>query len=292
MIGVFPASGGIGGSTLKHLLNNVSGSNVTGIVRKPENVPQNVVDTGCNIGFADYDKHRSKAHKAAIDAAHKSEVSHIFYSSFAFAGDGNQTSVVHVMQAHLDREKCLASLAANDSSFTYTVVRIGLYTESCPFYTAFFDLKNPSSSTQIPHDGISWAKQDELGEAAALLMASYVKSVETFPHVNKTIVLSGPRAVTLQEIVETLERVLKKDVQLKEVSIEYAEQPSVKEGKTYGAGDLARVWASVFEAIRLGEAATLTQLLTQTLGESLNRLSRLSNLWYEMVNYGRVAEAV
>lgn len=175
------------------------------------------------------------------------------------------------MQAHLDTEKYLNSLAVKDSTFTYTVIRIGLYTESFPLYTGFFDLKNPRSSIKIPHNGaapgISWAKQDELGEAAALLISSYAKSPKTFPHVNKTIVLSGPCALSLSETVETLGRVLRKTVQLQEVSIEeYATQPSVKEGGTYGAGDSAHVWASVFEAIRLGEAATVTPILTQTLG--------------------------
>lgn len=145
------------------------------------------------------------------------------------------------MQAHLDTEKYLNSLAVEDSTFTYTVIHIGLYTESFPLYTGFFDLKTPHSSIKIPHNGaapgISWAKQDELGEAAALLISSYAKSPKTFPHVNKTIVLSGPRALSLSETVETLGRVLRKTVQLQEVSIEeYATQPSVKFGSCLGLG--------------------------------------------------------
>ncbi|KFY28069.1 hypothetical protein V491_00641 [Pseudogymnoascus sp. VKM F-3775] len=295
-IGVFPASGGLGGSTLNHLVNAVNPSRVVAIVRKPQNVARHLVNAGVTVRGADYDEpptldhafedvatlnlisyasidheHRFKVHKLAIDAARKSGVSHIFYSSLAFAGDGDETSAAHVMQAHLDTEKYLASLTAQDSSFTYTIVRIGLYSESFPLYTAFFDLKNPSDEVKIPHDGsgpgIAWAKQDELGNAMALLIKSYAESRDHFEYVNKTILLSGPRAWSLQETVEALSRMSKKQVQLREVSVEeYAAQPQVQKGLSYGAGDLAAVWATAFEAIRHGEAAVTTPILAQVLG--------------------------
>ena len=53
--GVFPASGGLGGSTLKHLLNLVNPSSVIAIVRKPENVPSQITSTGVSVRAADYD---------------------------------------------------------------------------------------------------------------------------------------------------------------------------------------------------------------------------------------------
>jgi nucleoside-diphosphate-sugar epimerase len=212
-----------------------------------------------------------QAHKLAIDAARKSGVKHIFYSSLAFAGDGEPTSEAHVMQAHLDTEKYLASIAAQDPSFTYTVVRIGLYSESFPLYTAFFDLKNPSDEIRIPHDGsgpgIAWAKQDELGEAAAKLMKSYLASPKTFAYINKIILLSGPRVWSLSETAEVLGRVAKKPVKIRQVTVEqYSLQPQVQRGMTYGGGDLAPAWATAFEAIRRGEAAVVTPHLRQLLG--------------------------
>ena len=175
------------------------------------------------------------------------------------------------MQAHLDTEKYLESLAAQDSLFTYTIVRIGLYSESFPLYTAFFDLKNPSDEIKIPHDGsghgISWAKQDELGNAMALLIKSYAESRGSFEYINENILLSGPRAWSLRETAEALGRVSKKQVKIREVSVEeYAAQPEVQNGLSYGAGDLSAVWATAFEAIRRGEAAVVTPLLAQILG--------------------------
>jgi hypothetical protein len=175
------------------------------------------------------------------------------------------------MQAHLDTERYLASLAAQDFSFTYTIVRIGLYSESFPLYTAFFDLKNPSDEVKIPHDGtgpgIAWAKQDELGSAMAVLIKSYVESRDRFEYVNKNILLSGPRAWSLRETVEALGRVSKKQVKLREVSVdEYVAQPEVQNGLSYGSGRLAAAWATAFEAIRQGEAAVTTPMLAQALG--------------------------
>lgn len=101
------------------------------------------------------------------------------------------------MQAHLQTEAYLASLAASNSSFTFTVVRQGLYSESFPMYTSSFDLSNPTDSIRIPHDGggpgLAWAKRDELGEATARLMADYLADPKGFSFVNKTLLLSGPR---------------------------------------------------------------------------------------------------
>lgn len=54
-MGVFPASGGLGGSTLKHLLDIVTPSSVIAIVRKPENVPNQITSTGVSVRAADYD---------------------------------------------------------------------------------------------------------------------------------------------------------------------------------------------------------------------------------------------
>lgn len=54
-IGVFPASGGLGGSTLTHLLNAVDPSRVTAIVRRPQNLSSHVTDAGASVRAADYD---------------------------------------------------------------------------------------------------------------------------------------------------------------------------------------------------------------------------------------------
>jgi uncharacterized protein YbjT (DUF2867 family) len=218
--------------------------------------------------------HRDQVAKAAIDEAIRSGVRHIFYSSLAFAGDGNPTSVTQVMAAHLSTERYLAQVQQKTpSSFSYTVVREGLYSESYPIYTAFFDINNPPASGEIriPHDGsgpgISWAKRDELGEATARLIVQYLKDGTSFPWLNKIIVLSGPRAYSLNGTAEVFSRILGKPIKIVETSVDdYAQQPQVKAGLDYGTGDWARLWANAFEGIRQFEANVVNSHLRNLLG--------------------------
>lgn len=214
-----------------------------------------------------------QAHKKAIIAAQKSGVKHIFYSSLAFAGNYTNDSVAHVMGAHLQTEKFFAEL---DAPLTYTSIREGLYSESFPIYTSWFDLKDPKSEITIPHDGsgpgVAWAKRDELGEASAKLIVDYATTTggnvaEDFPYVNKIVLLTGPRVVSLKETAEVLGRVSGKNVTIRQISVdEYAKLPHG--GKhTYHGVDLAKEWATAWEAIRRGETA----VVTPTLGEILKR---------------------
>ncbi|KAJ5417880.1 uncharacterized protein N7487_001430 [Penicillium crustosum] len=294
-LGIFPASGGLGGSTLGHLLDQVPPKEVVLIARSPEKLSKEKA-VGVTIRKADYDniqtldqvfdgisslnlisyasiqnEYRFKVHKAAIDAARKSGVKHIFYSSLAFAGDGDLDTKAQVMLAHLATEKYLAQLHDQDPQFTYTVVRQGLYSESFPLYTAFFDLKSPSNEICIPHDGsgpgLAWAKQDELGEATAKLIAQHAEDPAAFPYLNKTVLLSGPRALSLNETADVFSRVLKKPIKVRQVHVdEYAKQPQVQTGLTYGGGDWAPLWATAFDGIRDGECAAVTPNLAQVLG--------------------------
>lgn len=220
-----------------------------------------------------------QVHRDAIDAARRMGVLHIVYTSLAFAGDGLPTTAADVMRAHLATETYLAEIRAHDPSFTYTIIREGVYSESFPLYTGFFNPKDqptpddPKDTIAIPHDGlgpgIAWAKQDELGEATARLLVRYVRDPSDFPYLNQTVLLSGPRAVSLAETVEILGRVLNRKLQIRPVSVdEYLDQPKVKNFLYYGggAGTLARSWATVFEAIRRGECSVTTSFLREIIG--------------------------
>jgi hypothetical protein len=72
--------------------------------------------------------------KAAIDAAIASGVKHIFYSSLAFGGvDLDPEYKAQVFLAHAATEAYLAELQnKNPDTFFYTIVRIGIYSESFP----------------------------------------------------------------------------------------------------------------------------------------------------------------
>lgn len=196
----------------------------------------------------------------------------IFYSSLAFGGDLADASVAGVMGAHLKTERYLASIQP-DQYFTYTAIREGIYSESFPIYTGFLDAADPPSSNliTIPHDGsgfgVAWAKRDELGEATANMLISYVKNPEGFPYINRVVLLSGPREISLADTVKILGREIGRPLAIREIGAEeYRRLPSVQGKHVYHGVDLADDWATSWEAIRRGETAVTTDVLEKWLG--------------------------
>ncbi|KAL4904084.1 hypothetical protein BDW74DRAFT_179174 [Aspergillus multicolor] len=301
-IGVFPASGGLGSSIVKHLLTLVPASQLTLISRNAERhekevaagatalrgdydypeTLQNVfegIDVLMLISYASFEiEHRVNAHKTALTLALNSGVKHIFYSSLGFAGNYTDSSVAHVMGAHLATEKFLSELSTSgDKPITYTSIREGLYSESFPIYTNWFDLRNPVDEITIPHDGsgpgVAWVKRDELGEASAKLVANYATVAGTgadvknaFPYVNKIVLLTGNKVYSLKETAEVLGRAVGKDVRIREISVD--EYAGLDHGgkHTYHGVNLAREWCTAWEAIRRGETAVVTPTLREILG--------------------------
>lgn len=322
-IGIFPASGGLGGSTYRHLLELVPNSCVTLVCRRPEKVEAEYKQTGVTVRRATYEStphelelafsgldvlflisYPSHVHEyrvkvsacqncratqspqqvsdmaqvqlPAIDAARRAGVKHIFYSSLGFANDASSgslksDSLAVVMQAHLASEEHLAFLAKADPGFTYTSIREGLYSESFPIYTAFFDPKAASDGAEvtIPHDGggpgVSWVKRDDLGEGSAKLIAKYC-GVGQFPQqlVNGRVLLSGTREISLAETVKILGKAAGKSFKIRPISVaEYVKLPQVVD--RFGDQGEARTWATAWEAIQGGEAALVTQDLEELL---------------------------
>lgn len=320
-VGIFPASGGLGTSTYRHLLELVEPHRVTLVSRYPEKVDGQYREAGVTLRKASYESgpaelelafsgldvlflisYPSHVHEyrvevsremdgparsiadtlqvqiPAIDAARRAGVKHIFYSSLGFASDAKtgslkSDSLAVVMQAHLDSEKHLASHARSDSGFTYTSIREGIYSESYPIYTAFFDPKAAPSGAEvtIPHDGsgpgVCWVKRDELGEASARLIARYCGVGGQFPqdYVNGKVLLSGTREISLAETVQILGRTLGKTFKIRQISVdEYAQLPQVV--GVFGEGEKPRTWATAWEAIRAGETALVAKDLEIILG--------------------------
>ncbi|KAL9037232.1 MAG: hypothetical protein Q9214_005790 [Letrouitia sp. 1 TL-2023] len=301
-IAVFPASGSLGSSIYKHLLDIVDAAQVILISRHPAKIPSKYIQGGAITRTADYDapetlneafegvsylilisypsleiEHRVEAHKYAIEAAIRSGVSHIFYTSLAFGGDRSSTSAAHVMQAHLQTEAYLKSLAVSStakSRFSFTAIREGLYSESCPMYAGFPNLQNPGSRVQIPHDGtgpgVAWAKIDDLGEATAKLVGEYCYgSATSHPeYKDQVVLLSGPRAYSLAETLDVLGTALGTEIVIENVSVsDYAREPTVRKFLApHGQEDVPTKWATSFEAVRIGETAVTSVRLEQLLG--------------------------
>ncbi|KLU89220.1 hypothetical protein MAPG_08194 [Magnaporthiopsis poae ATCC 64411] len=306
-VGIFPASGGLGSSTAAHLRKLMPNDHLVLISRYPEKQPKEYAESGTQLRKATFEDppeqlaeafkgvdvlflisypshlhdYRVKVHTAALDAAVRAGVSHVFYSSLAFAGDvtGN-SSRANVMHAHLATEAHLRALAdAHPGKFSYTSVREGLYSESVGHYTGFPDTATTGSESEIevriPHDGkgpgVAWVKRDELGEATARLIARFAAGEDRYDDgielVNSTVLLTGPRVWTLQETAELLQTLTKRPVRIREVSVdEYVSQPQVL--AVFGSEDVGRMWATTWDAIRDGETAVVTPTLERVLGRA------------------------
>jgi hypothetical protein len=203
----------------------------------------------------------------------KRSQTHLLWLSWLCRLLGNQETVAHVMRAHIDTEQYLQHMISKISGFTFIVIREGLYTESYPGYTAFFDPRNPSSEVKITHDGggpgIAWVKREELGEGTAELIKRFVDDQNRFQYLNSTVLLSGPKVLTLAETVSVFGKIATTPVEIRNVSVEeYAAQPINKDFLTYKGYDYSTLWASSFEAIRQGEACFVTPLLAELLGRA------------------------
>jgi hypothetical protein len=177
------------------------------------------------------------------------------------------------MGAHIETEKYLAS---QKDKLTYTSVREGLYSESFPIYTAWFDPQNPADEITIPHPGtgpgVAWVKRDELGEATAKLIVSYINDRDSFQYLNKIVLLSGSREISLAETVEILGRAVGKSLSIREISVdEYVKLPQIGDLHTYHGVDLSREWATAWEAIKNGETAVISPALGEILGREPER---------------------
>ena len=302
-IGVFPAAGALGTSIYTHLLSIYTPKDITLISRNPSKIPQKHISSGTTTRTADYDdpstlttaftslthlilisypsleiSHRATAHQTAIKAAIASGVTHIFYTSLAFGGDCTSTSSAHVMQAHLQTESYLHSLTTTNPDFSFTAIREGLYTESCPMYTGFPDLLSPPDSVKIPHSGsssgpgIAWAKIDDLGEATARLAVNYVSQPNSQAisdeYRNQIVLLSGLRAYSIAETVSILGSVVDKEIKIQEVGVdEYAADPRVQgQLGSHGEGDVPTKWATSFQAVKAEECAVESTRLGRLLG--------------------------
>lgn len=208
-----------------------------------------------DYGDAPEGQGREKHHKAAIDAAVRAGVGHIYYSSLAFGSP----SKAGVMRAHLRTEAYLASLADKVAS---TVVREGLYNESWPLYLGYYDpAADDRGEVPLAGDGrICWTAIEDLGLGSALVLVA-----PGAEYAGKTFYLSTPpsTAKTLREVAALVAAGRGRDVSVKKVDT------LAHEGYYVGQRGMDALsvqwWVGTYDALEDGECliddSTLSRLL-------------------------------
>ncbi|KAF2804334.1 NAD(P)-binding protein [Mytilinidion resinicola] len=220
---------------------------------------------------------REAHHMAAIDAARKAGVQHIYYSSLAFgfkAGTPMDTSLASVMTAHLRTEAYLASL----TDISYTSVREGLYSESWPLYLGYYEPEHDDrAEIVVAGDGkISWTSIADMAFCTAAILAAPREE-----WAGRMCYLSQRRALTLEEVAGVVGSVKGRKIGLKVVGRGEYERYYVEErGRE---GDAVRWWSSTYAALEAGECEVEQPLLEDMLREAGKVPKRLEETIKEML---------
>ncbi|MCJ1290334.1 hypothetical protein MMC34_001870 [Xylographa carneopallida] len=221
---------------------------------------------------------RVTTHKNAIDAALRAGVSHIVYTSLAFAGDSRAA----VMQAHLEMEAYLKRTCAALEGVRYTIVREGIYCESWALYLGFFDPgkavgKGERRVVSVPEGadrGVAWVGRDELGEGTARILLRKEEFAD------QTVLLSGGAAVSIKEVAGIISGVMgwggKEAVGVEELGKErwLDAMVEMKTGKKEDEETRAFMekWYTTYPAIGKGELDVVDPLLEMLLGRKLESM--------------------
>lgn len=207
---------------------------------------------------APYGKGREAHHIIVLEAAKKVGVRHIYYTSLGFS-DG---SVSGVMAAHLRTEAWLR----DQTDFTYTIIREGLYNESWPLYLGHSSMDGKLDRTEIPVAGdgpISWTAIDDLGLGTAAIIGD-----KSHKYDNKITTLSNTKSYTLKDVADIVSKYSGQDVHIKIVTKAehiryYVEDRKLDRGQV-------EWWAKTYDALQrkecLKEEDTLLQELLQAHG--------------------------
>lgn len=143
------------------------------------------------------------------------------------------------------------------SGITYTSVREGIYAEAFPLFLNYY----PSSQIlRLPADGaVAYASRAELAEATANLM---MRS----GHEKEIVLLTGPKAVTLAALAETINNVTGKRIAVDKMPFEKYAKKSAENDE----GGKSEWWfekrVSWYDGIAKGDGKAVEPLMEQLLG--------------------------
>lgn len=176
-------------------------------------------------------------HFTFVDAAAAAGVQHLVYTSFmAAAPDATFT---------LARDHWATEERIRASGMRYTFLRDNLYADFLPFMVGEDGvIRGPAAGGRV-----SVVAQDDIADAAASVLR------DPGPHAGTTYSLTGPEALTFNEIAAILGSVTGREVSYHPESVDEAYASRAH----YGAPDWqVDAWVSTYTAIAAGELAPVT----------------------------------
>ncbi|EHK26853.1 uncharacterized protein TRIVIDRAFT_62654 [Trichoderma virens Gv29-8] len=211
-------------------------------------------------------------HRNAIDAAKKSGVKHILYTSLTFGGVDGEQSVAGVAQAHI---RTVAYLKA--SGLKWTIIRYATFQHLWNNFAGFLRLETSGDAEVVmPTDGPnSWAHRADMGEATGRLLANW-RNYE-----GKTVNLTGPELLTISDVVKLYSAHTGRKVDVKLVgddeAIEYHKQHKTLPPEQE---DFLSNWASWHNALAQGEGDFIDPALENLLGRKPKTVGDLADVLF------------
>jgi NAD(P)H dehydrogenase (quinone) len=281
VVGVTGATGRLGGRIARRLAD--AGVNQRLLVRDPARAPQLV---GASVAQAAFDDReavvaslagvptvlmvsasetpdRVAQHTTFVDAATEAGVEHLVYISFYGAAPDSTFTLGrdhHATEEHI-----------RASGMSFTFLRDNFYADFMPALVGDDGvIRGPAG-----HGLVAAVAQDDIADAATAVL------LDPAPHAGATYSLTGPEALTLDEVAAVLAVELGRSVRYHDETVEeaYASRDS------YGAPDWQLdAWVSTYTAIAAGEVGVVTDDVRRLSGHppvSLAELVRRGGTAYQ-----------
>ena len=197
---------------------------------------------------------RVDEHRAFVDAAIASGVEHIVYVSFF--GAAPDATFTHARD-HWHTEQHLRS-----SGVAFTFLRDNLYADFLPGMAGDDGvMRGPAGEGRV-----AAVAQDDIAEVAVAVLRDPAR------HAGRTWDLTGPEALTLEEVAATITEVSGRPVRFENETL--AQARASRAG--YGAPQwLVEAWISTYTAIAAGELATVSTVVEDITGHPAMSLAEL-----------------
>ena len=147
---------------------------------------------------------RPAVHRTFVDAAARTGVQHIVYTSFASA---SSTATFTFARDHADTEEAL-----RDSGVAYTILRNNLYADLAPYIGGESGvIRGPAGSGRLAP-----VARADIAEVAAAVLRSPAA------HAGKTYLLTGPESMTMTELAARTAEAVGRPMRFEDESVEDA----------------------------------------------------------------------
>ena len=216
------STGQLGSKVISHLIKRNTGNTIIGLARD-ESKTESLTEQGAEARIGDYEdlnslkeafvgvdklifisgsdlEKRNEHHKNIVEAAKKTGVNHIVYTSFQRETEDESSPIWMVAQSHLNTEKWI-----KESGITYTFLRNNLYMDFVPLFLG--DQVIDQGTVYIPagEGKMACLLRDDMAEATANILFSE-------GHENKAYRFAHTQSYSFADVAEYLSEISGKEI--------------------------------------------------------------------------------